>query len=368
MRARPELRVVPMLAAVAALGCASSSGSGKPNEACPSRVAQALVGATLDESYLGLSPAETRAVVEIIDGSGATDALCSGVAVAPGWVLSAAHCLQIESPAVRVQGALGAKPQLVAVKHGEPHPTLDLALFELDFSAMAGVSNLTDLGVAPIPAVASDLGLAVGEPVEIAGFGLTESQTRGELRFLVEALVAIDENNLHVDGYGMTGACLGDSGGPLLARASDGSLRVAGILSAGSPTCMDQDRYVRVDAAADWVEETVGPYASPQQECGSIGVEGRCLSGAALFCDAGVLQADDCAAAGAACGWDATQAGFRCVPLHTSACEEVDAVGACRGTAALTCVAGELVTTSCGACGACRPAGATGAPYCVSGD
>jgi len=173
---------------------------------------------------------------------------------------------------------------------------------------------------------------------------------------------------MHVDGYGMTGACEGDSGGPLLTRASDGSLRVAGILTAGAPSCLGQDRYVRLDTLAGWAQSITGDYVPPPQDCGSVNAEGRCFSGAALFCDGSVLQTADCSSAGAKCGWDASQAGFRCVARGESPCEGIDALGTCRGTAAVTCVDGELVSVSCGACGACRPTAATGAPYCASGD
>jgi secreted trypsin-like serine protease len=57
-----------------------------------------------------------------------------------------------------------------------------------------------------------------------------------------------------VDGEGRTGACAGDSGGPLLVADSSGQARVAGVLDRGSADCLGLDLYTRIDALADWIE------------------------------------------------------------------------------------------------------------------
>lgn len=55
-----------------------------------------------------------------------------------------------------------------------------------------------------------------------------------------------------VHGHGNSGACSGDSGGPLLARDEHGRVRVVGLLDAGHASCVEDDRYTRTDVLASW--------------------------------------------------------------------------------------------------------------------
>ena len=350
------------------LSCASVPDDPASSPHCPGRTAQPLIGGTSEETYLGLSASQTRAVVELVEGSGTTGATCSGIAVSPSWVLTAAHCAAIPELAVRVQSAPDIEGELVFVARVERHVSVDLALLELDFSSLVPSRDLVDHGVTPVLTASVNLEMGVGDAVELAGFGRTESGIDSGLRFLVESIVAVDPTSFRVDGFGVTGACEGDSGGPLLTRSSDGSLVAAGILTAGDPACRGQDRYLRLDAVSDWVEAIAGTFLVPELECGAIGEEGRCLSGGALWCQAGLLQTADCTATGQACGWDPAQAGFRCVDPRADPCRGIDGVGACDGRTALTCIAGALETTLCSACESCRLDGRTGAPYCMSAE
>lgn len=350
----------------AAPACASNAEPPDAAPACPSRVASPLIEAASEETYLGLAPSQARAVVALVDGSGESDALCSGVAVTSTWVLGAAHCAEIASPSARVMDASGGAV-LVPVTRVQAHPSLDLALFELGFSA-AGAADLLELGVTPL-LVARALDVDVGDAVELAGVGRTEAGTAGKPAFLVELLVEVDASSLRVDGFGITGACDGDSGGPLLARASDGALVVQGILTSGDATCRGRDRAVRLDRAADWVETTTGgaPVAGPL-ECGSVGSEGRCFGSAAAWCEQGALRTADCSSLGLRCGWEPTELGFRCVPPGADACAGSDGVGRCEGRAAVICTGGVRFASACGACAACRVDGRTGAPYCAAAE
>lgn len=341
------------------LGCASTDDQAS-SPRCLGRTAEPLVGGASEETYLGLAPSQTRAIVELVDGSGTTDASCTGVAVSRSWVLSAAHCARIPELSVRLQGE-ETPEELVSVARVEGSSAGDLALLELDFSQ----GDLLDRGVTPALTAPASLELRVGDAVELAGFGRSESGVGSGLRFLVETVVAVDRTSVIVDGFGVTGACDGDSGGPLLTRAGDGSLFVAGILSAGDPSCRGRDRYLRLDVVSDWVEATAGSQRASGLECGAIGDEGRCLGGAALWCEAGLLQTSACTANGQACGWDADRAGFRCVNPLLDPCSGVDRVGTCRESSAVTCVAGTLAIAPCNGCRSCRVDGRTGAPYCA---
>jgi hypothetical protein len=173
-----------------------------------------------------------------------------------------------------------------------------------------------------------------------------------------------DPSSVTVDGFGVSGACNGDSGGPLLVRAPDGRLVVAGVLTSGSASCRDEDTYVRVDAVVSWIQETIGVRTNQYRGCGTITSEGRCLYGSALFCAGSELSAEPCAD-GSQCGWDDEARGYRCVEPTRDACRGVDGVGACRGDEPTRCADGILERTTC-ACGqSCGIDGATGAPRCT---
>ncbi len=69
---------------------------------------------------------------------------------------------------------------------------------------------------------------------------------------MTERVTSVEESFIITDGAGVSGACNGDSGGPLLTRDASGELQLAGVLSGGSASCTGVDEYVRADAIADW--------------------------------------------------------------------------------------------------------------------
>jgi hypothetical protein len=311
------------------------------------------MNASDQEVYLGLAGAQLAAIVQVTDGTD-SGALCTGVFVTDGWLVTGAHCFQIESPVVVAQ-ADDALP--LPVVERVAHPNLDVALFKV--SASASASQLQPIPVAAI----GEIALSIDSVVELAGYGLTEAGDIRELRFLAERIVEMDERHFVVDGFGANGACLGDSGGPLLVRARSGAARVVGVLTTGATSCVGRDRYVRLDALAEWVSEVVGSLAAIDEACGGITDEGRCLYGSAMFCDKGQLVAQPCAG-GEACGWDGAARGFRCVEGGRSPCDGVDSVGACLDGVPSWCNAGILESQACGCDDVCGIDGKTGGPRC----
>jgi hypothetical protein len=266
----------------------------------------------------------------------------------------------VQGPA---QAPLAALPVLASIAH----PDVDVALLQVDRSAADATADGGLSGLVPVAvAGAGNPSPSTGDVIEIAGYGTTEDRTVRSLRLLAEPITAVDATSITVSGFGASGACEGDSGGPLLVRAKDGSAAVLGVLSEGSPTCVGDDTYTRLDSIHDWIESITGPNPSVSRDCGSITEEGRCFYGSAVWCSGAALVAELCSA-GKWCGWDRGEWGFRCVEPFADPCGGVDSVGACRSGEALSCAGGILRRQPCTPCDTCRIDGKSGNPMCVIG-
>jgi secreted trypsin-like serine protease len=219
---------------------------------------------------------------------------CGGVAVAPAWVLTAAHCV-MASTGENDRSRLGAiapdKIQLLSrsnslardgrvlsveriVLHpeyrvsGEKVPVNDLALLRL-----AGAPSLTPLGLLPEASV-KDV-LKDGEKVRIFGWGTASFRATGAIsNSLLYAFVDVVRRGVCNDpsvyegrvtegmfcaGLGFADACQGDSGGPAIGYVN-GEKYLVGITSWGVG-CTDQRYpgvYVDVTKYAAWIRATAG--------------------------------------------------------------------------------------------------------------
>lgn len=219
--------------------------------------------------------------------------LCGAAAIAPRWLLTAAHCVQERSanngkagrirPAsafiARHGGGVATEGAPVAAKRIIPHPKYsarhalenDIALIELAKPVSAPFLRLPPLGADPTP----------GSPVRIVGYGLTsyKGQSSARLREADTRIVSridcavvssklpgagpIDKRRICADVEGETGlvdSCQGDSGGPLLAADSSGSWRAVGVVSYGY-RCAERGFpgvYTNVAAYLPWIANVVG--------------------------------------------------------------------------------------------------------------
>src|SRR4051812_31983527 len=135
------MRRASLLVVLALCACSSPDPT---LASCPATSAEALVDASAVESYLGLSQAETRAIVRVTNDAGPDAPLCSGVFIAPDWVVTAAHCLVIDSAQVVVPGGdEGTQGAVLPVIDELAHPVVDVALLRVG-------AAVTDLGVTPV--------------------------------------------------------------------------------------------------------------------------------------------------------------------------------------------------------------------------
>jgi hypothetical protein len=301
-----------------------------------STIKAALVGATREEVFLGLTKQDTSAIVLIDSAKETGGAFCTGTIVAPNWVLTAGHCVRSSDLRIwmsRENGAHDARRVLRAIRHEE----VDAALLQLD----------ADCSVLPTLRLSSEAPeLWLNHRVELAGYGMTEGGSVRALNFLVETVTGVASEVIAVDGGDRSGACVGDSGGPLLGRGPTGAIEVLGVLSVGSGTCVGVDHYVRSDVLLPWVRQHTGAAPGGAELCGTVSARGTCALDRAVWCANGELVHQRCSAA-SVCGWDARAQGFRCVDSERDACGGAGAHGTCDGNDAVVCNEGTVIREAC---------------------
>ncbi|MCA9613477.1 MAG: trypsin-like serine protease [Myxococcales bacterium] len=286
---------------------------------------------------------------------------CSGSFIADEWVLTARHC------GIRVgrEVCVGPAPRNPNVcfrateVFDEPNG-IDVTLVHVDAPASSRIPELQPI---PINTVMLDNSW-IGRTAEAAGYGQQENGRSGEREFTAEPISGFERGEfLVIDGEGTRGVCFGDSGGPVMILAEDGTVRVAGDLSFGDPNCLGQDRYSRTDLAVDWIESFTGPTVIEGGDCGTVGTEGRCVGNTAVFCEGDVVASERCEGA---CGWDAGAEGYRCL-AGEDPCGGVTAAGACDGNVARWCERGVLRQRDCAGCDGqvCGDVAEVGGVYCM---
>lgn len=201
--------------------------------------------------------------------------LCTGTALAPDLVLTAAHCVtgkltysvktfQTGQP-VAVRG-IAVHPQFNAASYAASRATADIALIKL-------AASLTDL-VMPAP-LAPARRVAVGETLTIAGFGVTAAGTARGLGLPRMAKLAVTgkPGSLQIrlvdpatrNLRSGLGACTGDSGAPVF----DGTgAAVIGVVSWSTAPgdeegCGGLTGVTPLLLYRDWILETARKFNSP---------------------------------------------------------------------------------------------------------
>lgn len=330
-------QLVTILALGSTVGCSKS-----PREIpCTGHAVQSLYFGSAEAGLVRLTGAQRAAVVRVVPLPD-RGVFCTGVAIGRDWVLSAGHCTSESGFRVEIE-LQGSVLSYQADRHAK-HPSTDALLIGSDSGQMPLEVHPLALAEPGLPS------LALGAPVQLAGYGETETGEPRGLQFVVSSIASISESEIIVDGGGRSGACIGDSGGPVLARDQDGAVRVLGILSSGSSSCTGRDRFLRVESLGTWVAQWV-ELAAPSLDCDEFPSEGECIGGRPAHCVQGQLALDACSP-GQVCGWDSGGERTACIDERADECAGVDPRGRCEDDIATRCVRGVLEEQACAACGA----------------
>lgn len=224
-------------------------------------------------------------------GIGSDDGLfCTGIAVSPKLVVTAAHCLYGTRPeGLRVYIGQGVDGEKVV---GE-YQVESLALSpeyrvyrdgdDIGFLVLKDSLSLPEEAYIPLatPAERENDGLeAIGRPVTIVGYGERESSAIGEKyeveTSIISKIVGLEGITTHqpkqeflAGGEGL-GVCGGDSGGPVYTRGADGAWRAIGITSRGWK-CGEGAVYSSIASHLCWIQqESRFDLGLPEQDCAAL--------------------------------------------------------------------------------------------------
>ncbi|MBK7538817.1 MAG: serine protease [Myxococcales bacterium] len=236
---------------------------------------RALWAAHDERGVIGGHNAEPGAWPDVVAVYADSLAICTGVLVAPTVVLTAAHC---NNSGLR-EVLIGA--HTLAADHGGERIPVARRIEHPDWKTTYDVLVLVLArpSTRPPRAIASGWAgaeLDDGTEATIVGFGAISADSMQYIDPLQEAKTTITDAscarakgcNVDVRPAGELGAggmgidsCRGDSGGPLYAETSFGTV-VAGLTSRAyadaSQTCSEGGIYVRAGKIVDWIEAQAG--------------------------------------------------------------------------------------------------------------
>jgi secreted trypsin-like serine protease len=249
--------------------------------------AEAVVRGEISRNPDGLR----RAVVRVENSGGE---LCSGVLIRANVVLTAAHCV-VDRAAYRVIGVERSfRSRAVRVVAATVHPTfvhgttprtqpgVDLALLQLERPLGAGFEPFD---------IARSSRVSTGDVVTLAGYGVSAERVKRSARTLRETrlialgpvqvrnrvLVVADQERL-AETSG-SGACRGDSGGPIALESRSG-LHLVGVVSWSSgaigsrqaTACGGLTAVTPVSDHLGWIAEAASALTghSPRPDAGSL--------------------------------------------------------------------------------------------------
>lgn len=220
---------------------------------------------------------------------------CGGALIAPGWIVTAAHCLNDNGTSIRsggyrvrlgltdINAADGGISYRITEVHAHPNFNRPAGSYSNDIALVRFAADTQTVGARPnwvqpiqVDRIPVENSTIAGQDAFVFGWGLTEHNRVGQPLLAGQIRLDSDHNctnevALCGRGIGPRGAtqCHGDSGGPLVFW--DGQTpRLIGVVShnRGSEACGSNPRsgvYTRVTSFRAWIEGFTGPLPLPRR-------------------------------------------------------------------------------------------------------
>ncbi len=190
--------------------------------------------------------------------NGAT--MCTGVLVAEGIVLTAAHCIDEARKGKISFGFQNNKLQFLPITEFIQHPQYDESIVGIVDHAANDVMVVKFKGVLPLgyaTAAISDANLVQdGNDVMVTGYGRDEDDLYDVLKVTNVKVVEAVDYEFRTDEK-KTGSCDGDSGGPVFYKNADGQNILVGLVSRGDENCQQYGIYENMTYYKNWIKESI---------------------------------------------------------------------------------------------------------------
>jgi len=192
---------------------------------------------------------------------------CSGTAISPTVVITAAHCVQGTSNPSRLgiyvgEGVEGGRvtPQYTAIKAAySPKYSRNLDGWnDIAYLVLEKPIDLPKTAFIPVLTNTEETAalLQTGLDSYIVGFGNRDGGGFGMKYEVDVAITKVGDNEVSLGNNGKD-SCQGDSGGPAYAKLESGDWRVYGVVSRGG-ACGTGGIYGRMNANICWIQEDSG--------------------------------------------------------------------------------------------------------------
>ncbi|MBO9666222.1 MAG: trypsin-like serine protease [Bdellovibrio sp.] len=225
----------------------------------------------------------TVALVAIAE-DGSLQSFCTGILVSKDLVVTAGHCLQVFDGGGHVQVAFGRVLPLDSsdsrLRSIDRYYTYEMTQPRVgDSNAVAVENDIAVLKLSseapywarPAAILANASAVQAGDHVILAGFGQTSetSKTSRALHATELQIKSLSEKALVFDQSVGTGACYGDSGGPVYIRTSQRLIAVAatrGIGNGGHRDCRHEAIYTLLPSYQDFIKQIAALIGGEQPE------------------------------------------------------------------------------------------------------